>query len=664
MKRAVDALFGTLLVATPLAVGGVHGVVAYVVAAAGLVLVGLGIHRAGDEKLPISIPALAFWLFATVCLVQLVPVPGVVQSWVNPQGWELYSEGWALLFGASEAVPARMISLDPSDTAADAARWLAYGSIAVFVGIRSRDRTFRDWVPWVVGASAGVGLLAGSAQELGNADKVLFVYEPAAHLRPLTTFINPNHAALFYGIAGLAAFGAAARAQSRNQVAKAIFAALASTVLLLLMFEFNSLGSNGAILGGVLALAVGVFAVIRERSHDKGQRRRRLLAAGALAIPVGLLIIGFASIFGPTPIRDLFWDSSAGMWVEARIDARIHLVEGGWKAARDFPWLGAGAGALDRMLAPYLDWSAVKVAAVPETVENEPVDWLVSFGFPVAIVGLMLLAGYLAGALRDLVRQPGYGVSIAFGVAVAVLVGVQFHFPFRALGLGLPIVCLMESGLASASKSRMGWTRTRIPTRSVVVGTTGVAIGVALAGALAMDWEADARGVTESGEFTEAQLRSATRAIPSDGRLYASAALAAVDRNDTTAAVARAKHAREVRPTAEMTRFLGSMYRHAGDEKSAVREYRRLFGGAFEGVPGDWIGEHLLANFRDPETLAEILADAEADYWSRAYRRIEERFDEMTAIQFGIALTEHRPKAYKPYRLVYGSYLSQNRYQL
>src|SRR5690554_8238560 len=97
LNQIPQILIAICLMATPVAIGGVHDVVAASLAALGLFAWAFqlwkpsgrdGIHGGKTGAVVFSIPSLGLWLFALVCLVQAVALPEIFHKVFNPLGLE------------------------------------------------------------------------------------------------------------------------------------------------------------------------------------------------------------------------------------------------------------------------------------------------------------------------------------------------------------------------------------------------------------------------------------------------------------------------------------------------------------------------------------------------------------------------------------------------
>src|SRR5690606_1444615 len=149
------------ILATPIALGGVHNSIAAVIAATGL----LGLlweqarrmRKAQTPEIVLSIPALGLSFFALVCLIQVLPVPSVIQRVINPAGYAGFGEGWQVAWPDQEFSSAgRTLSVEPKKTAACGLRWLSLAVFSFLVVNLAFNRTLWRRLLWTVMASGVV----------------------------------------------------------------------------------------------------------------------------------------------------------------------------------------------------------------------------------------------------------------------------------------------------------------------------------------------------------------------------------------------------------------------------------------------------------------------------------------------------------------------------
>lgn len=664
-------LFGGAVIAAPLAVGGVHLVVVLALFALTLLYLTLVLDLAGDfcatKTLTLSLPLTFFALFAGVSLVQLVPLPAAVHRLLDPAGWEIYRRG-AEALGASEPLPWHPLSLQPDATADHALRWLCLLTFGVAAAAFARRKSAWQTTLRIVVIAGIVQLVVGAVQAATGATEVLFLYEPArGTLNGFTTFINTNHAAVFYGLASLAAFGLCIHTYRRSPP-ETVGGALFGVVFLIAMAEHDSQGASIAY--WLSAAIVGLALIIRTQSQRPLGRvvRRHFLALALVATVVLPLIAGLFFYLGPAAARQAFWDSGFGQWLSSTAVGRYSMVESAIAASLDHPMLGAGAGAADTVLPPYLDWSQLPAATIP-TIENEPFEWLFTLGIPATVFGCLLLVSVFVIALTHYNTRARTRLLVVFAVMLHLLVNAQFHFPFFTMGLAIPYLALIVVGLHTGRSSRAEGRLERIAFFDVtharlrygLAAAAGLAVIVATAHYTVLDYEPPPTGASvEVAAFDEALwLR------PADGEVYARAALVAQKQGDIEKALVLSEHAVEREPK-ENIRLL---YAHLLALNGQLAEARDEYGNLFSANVGD--RTHLLerarafalADVTAQDDRAAMLAEAPGE-WQRFFGLIRDREGLAAAILFAHALIDARPSAFSPYELVWRGYMHQENFLL
>lgn len=665
MDAVRNTLYLGLLVLTPLAVGGVHAEVALVVAAVGLSLVGWETWSDSRDHVVVSVPSLAFWLAALVCLVQIVPLPGSVVSVLNPRAAELLGEGWVAMFGTSTDTAWQTLSLGPARTAGWGARWLALGSVAALTIRRAnRGKAVRNVLRAIVVGGLLV-LLGGAIQTFAGAERILFLYEPGALVRPYTTFVSSNHAAVFCFFSGFAGFALAVQT-GRTKLKESIGAAIAGLVLVGAGFQYPSTASVVA-----LFAMVAVFVVLMIGRDPEADTRYSSYVLYAVLAGLGFVTALFVfQMFGLFPdsagewLTELFPVLSWEEW-KGDLAVRLELVRAGFATLPDFWRMGAGGGATEYVLSPYIDWSQVRPATVP-TVENEPLEWLIHYGvFLAPAIGLLLISYFVFAVLRYRSRQRLHYV-VGVSVALFAVIIAQFHFPLTALGIAIPIVCLLEVALFPMRRGERdrGLSRKTVLRRGVLVvpvsvarWTFALAVGsLAVFGVVSQIWAVDAQE-TSSDSVTTDDLRKWVSLTPSDGDIYAVGASRSLERGETKAAIRRAEHAFEVEPKANMSIRLARTYRKAGRTEKAVETYRRTFSDQFDRGATDWVSEILVPDLKRPELVARALADGDEHEWRAAARKIRDVRGPSSAASFAMELVKLAPDRPKAYEIAIRNYL-------
>jgi O-antigen ligase len=368
---------GLLVVAAPLARGGVHLPVQ--LAAAGLAAVALLLLSRGTDRAP--------WAALPLLLVL---------------GWSALQ---VLPLGGGQAV-----SLDPPASgralASAAAALLAFAAAWAVAGTRRR----REIVLVALGASG----LAVAFVVLGAA---LLGLGPL--LEPKFPFVNPNHLAGFLALTAFPVLGLALR---RHGQARLLWL-MGFVVVVAPLFLSLSRGGIGAFFGGVAVFLL--LAARRERPDGEPPHPWRWAALAGLTAALGAV----AYLALEPVVREL------STLRTARDDVKLELWRPAFTLIRERPFTGIGRGAFETV------FPALKTdpAAVTFThLENEWLQPLVDLGVP---AGLLLVGtlglGWLAAARRRDLSSVEVGL-LAGTAAVAAQNLVDFSLEFS--GVGVPFM--------------------------------------------------------------------------------------------------------------------------------------------------------------------------------------------------------------------------------
>lgn len=662
IDRIYQVLLWGLLLAAPLAVGGVHTRV--VIGLGGAVFVTWAVQawlfrERGTKHITLSIPSLAFWLLSAICLLQIAPLPSSVVELLSPQKWSHFEHGWALLFPAEPVPhPWMPLSLDPVETADRGLRWLVLAMVALVGANHGRlRRSWRD-VLRACTVSGLVVLAMGTAQVLSGTDRVLFLYVPQASLKPYTTFISPNHAAVFFGLSALCAFALALRSFSRS----ALEAALASLAGVILMVAMSEQDSVGATIGFWLAM-VALFGFFLQSSQSRrlvSKQGARILAGILFSLPILTPLLTFlAWRFGPNSLTTTLMNSKIGRWIEDEGGVRLELMSAALEASGDYLIFGAGAGATENVLSPYIDWTKLPVGVVP-TIENEPLEWFFHFGWAFGLAALVLMASYLVYAFRGQRRGHRLRYSVALAIGLFLAFNAQFHFPFFALGIAIPVIVLLEVALVREAKNRQ---------RPLHIGQFSASGSIAcwaplvvgLVAFIVFAWSHDAID-KKSQTFAMSvasgdELTRRLRLIPSDGELYARVARQAYGRGHHEHAVDLAQYAARLEPTAKMQLFLAEILWESNHSKEAIGSYQSVFGPESPKLRNQWIRDFVVPTLGEPEAVAAALERASPRQWRIAAHAIRQQFGTTAEQRFALQLLENHSDAYTPHELLIRNYL-------
>lgn len=702
------ALIGTLSV---LAVGGVHTQVVLAVllvafpAAFYVVFSSQSSNKQPPEETDspvstsISLPSLIFSVFAFICFLQILPLPPTLHEVVSPQAHALYLESLSALdvpqaSRAAAQAAWRPISLDPGQTADRGLRWIALALIAVLAARLGRERgIWRDTLR--AGVLLGwVHLGVAWIHHIFEMTSFFGVYQPLGNWPAFSMFVNANQGASFYGLAALAGM-ILGRRNLKNRPIEAFLSAVSAIVFVLMMLALDSKGVNLAFsLAAILYIGQSLwmayrkaFPKTRNTSPDSTSKRRLkaplLQATGALA----MLSLMSAIITLPLWLSHTFlwpWVQSTpvGLWVDNKASGRIVMIESGMRGALDYPFFGSGAGSIERVIAPYMDWTLVRAASIP-TLENQFADWFLAMGYPAAIAALVLfLSGFIYISRRTTIFSPSTRSSrstrrylglLAFAIYVGTL--VQMHFPFFALGMASCIVVIFEVGMKAGRlknpPDRALWVRVRsmhiFVSRRVAFGLIGASVMAAAFFTYTWTARQDTRapGIGERAQAAaSAELGEMVRWVPSESRIFTALAFKAAQADDGPRAIALAEHAFKLEPRSNELLFLAHIEAHFGSEKKAAEQYARLFSADYLYTMHSrrsWVSKYLLRDIDSAELRAQTLQDAPA-HWSYALEQIQRRDGSTRAIEFALAIAENHPDDFYANKLVVDAYLGAKQF--
>jgi len=465
-----------LVLAAPLLIGGVHftTAVGLAVASLGLGALAIVIHWRRGTRLGIVGGALTIWVAVTA--LQLVPLPIGIVEMLAPETARHYQRAWSALGESPGAVP---LSLSPNRTAL--ALWQALAITGLFVATRLHFRK-RERFAWLVPRLVLVGMAFAFISALQTAlfepTSVLGVYRPLQPLEPtplVTTLVNPNHAAAFFGALAPVAlgYGLACREPGQRYTYLLFYIVLSVATFMML--------SRGAIL--TWALSHGVFVFLLKSSSMK----RRSLALGIAALVLMVVAVGVTigyRALAPTfesmvssaesvsseltaapddaaleahlegePIDDeeAALRASVVRASESERFEKVLIFKDVWPIIGTYAPVGIGRGAFGDV---YPGHATHGMQRTMRHAENEYLELVVEYGPVVALVLLGLLAaGLLLLFSRTDWREPerpliaGVLTAVAF-LAIHNLVDFNLRFP----GVGFLAAVLLGAIAARASR--------------------------------------------------------------------------------------------------------------------------------------------------------------------------------------------------------------------
>ena len=413
-----EPLLLAALIAAPCLAGGVHPSTTAFVAVLGLAaLWGWAVGplrrdnpRRGPEVLGIGLLALLAWQGFT-----LLPLPAAWVAGLAPASFE------ALDVPLMEGLASPRITVSPGATALECVELAGLLAVYLVAGQVARSEAGARRLTAYVAMAAGVVMVLSLAQTATGTQQVLWTYTPisttqlglGSHWGFRTTFVNPNHAAQFLALGGLAAFVAGGLDRSRWRWAGLAVggACLAGVV---------ATGSHGGLVAAGLGAAFGLCLIAAGRWPR--------LSALRWPVPIASL-----ALVGATLALARGGDGSSTMDAleDTALASRLELKTGAWsgaaRMARAHRWTGAGRGAFrDAFPLHQQRWTGGSASHA----ENEYLQLFAELGTPwgVALLALVLVtwstalarwrgSPWTAGALAG---------TLALGVHAVVEFGTQF----------------------------------------------------------------------------------------------------------------------------------------------------------------------------------------------------------------------------------------------
>jgi len=465
-----ELLLLALVLAAPLAIGGVHLVTRIALAGVSVIAFAWAAQRLYREHRRVRV-GLVGWglaLALLMTLVQLLPLPAGVVEALSPSGFEARVEAAKIL---GEGAPSWMpLTLDAGRTAAAlvslVAATLAY---LTATSLRSDAAAVHRLVIGVEVAALLV-LVVGALQSVFGIDSIYGSYEASidtAAVPFLTTFVNPNHAAALFLLGALLAFGTSLSAERDQRWHLAVGVALASGVI-------ATMSRACSILLVVGLVALTVPPLLTRRHRPMRARLLRLLIGASLCLFVAVVLVG--------PERWLTELAQLGHTDFADQGVVRECWRAGLEASFVSPAAGVGNGAFAAVSSSLThDWTVGRMTFVHQGA----LQVLVDLGWPVGVAVLLLVAsGFVLVVVRARKDLPAWGGVVALG-AVAIQNGVDFSLWIP--GVGVPAAVMLgamvqatwpEEARRESTWRFPGW-RWPLPASAALAGMLVVAVPLA-----------------------------------------------------------------------------------------------------------------------------------------------------------------------------------------
>lgn len=427
--RLSEILLLVLLVLAPLAVGAVHPPTAVLVAAGSIVAFGLAaLSRRRRGGSPSSLDPLGVVLVLVLVWqgLTLLPLSGGTVAKLSPAIWDL------LDVPLLEGIVVPRLSGAPGATAMETVRMAGLVAALLLSALVARGEGGGRRLVIYVGLALSVVLGVSVLQTLTGTYEVLWLYEPVSTTQLgigavwgfRTTFVNPNHAAMFLELCGLAALAMGLLWDSRWRWP---FLALGLAALL-------AVYATGSV-GGRIAAGLGLlFALSLLLARDGG-----ILGLARWVVPVAGLVLTGMLLAGAIE-AGLGHDPDGTM--DTSTATRLELKAGAWpgavRMAAAAPWTGVGRGAFRDVYPTFQEsWPG----GTTTYAENEVLQLTSELGLPVAgalILALLVTWGLALARWRG---EPGLGAALAGVLAIGVHGLADFGPEFA--GVGLPLAVLL-----------------------------------------------------------------------------------------------------------------------------------------------------------------------------------------------------------------------------
>ena len=384
--------------------------------------------------------ALPLGLFLFLLILQQLPLPTSLLSFLSPQAAQLYA-----LFRPDGPEHVATLSLAPYTTKMALGQWLAYAGLFFLCVNTLRTRRAIRSVCWVVVGTAGLMAVMGILQK-ASGTHFIYGFRDASYAADIFfgPYINRNHFTGYQHMAIILGLGLLL-----TQMSKAVTAAslpwrrrllywfgLLSPGRLLLTFALSLM--TGAVIlaasrGGALSLLLGLLGLgLLLRQHHVLLNRRMRLALTLIAMGAMVLWLGTAPLL--KRFEPLVANSPALLWA-----GRQAAFQAAWEMSKDFPLFGIGYEAFPMVSARYQPVNDFNPRFAH--VHNDFLQLLAETGW--------LGAGLLLGGMLLLVRaimqkwrtrhDPFVQTMVAAGLAALVAMGLHalvdfnLHIPANAL---------------------------------------------------------------------------------------------------------------------------------------------------------------------------------------------------------------------------------------
>jgi hypothetical protein len=621
--------------------------------------------RRDQNKMRLNGWSLALGGIGLWALIQCIPLPVSLLKILAPEVHRLHLEALTVL-GSGGTPSARPISLDVHQSVERGIRWLCLAQASFLCSnILPRkenlklDVVLRRTILLSGGVCIGLGLIH---QVIGH-ESFLGVVPTSIPVRGFSPFVNLNHAASFYGLCALLCT-AGLLFELRRTTSSKLWTALYSVGMLVFMLSSFAHESRSVTVFLVLSL-VGMSVGFMDRAYWGRRLLERLnrMPKAIWWLLFAFIVGGALVVFYGLNAAQTFWG-----WADSDGLSRWLVAKGAMKRSTDFWAFGSGAGTIEHVIYPQVDFSKIATAKIA-VAENEAFEWMLTLGWPVTLVTL----GVMAASSRvcfPWIRKRDASIYLSrlilLMMFVYALVIFSFHFPFVTLGLGLPIVVAMETLFSRVQSSQRKEERTR--GRKVSYGW-----GACYAGALVVLSVVcvivHVPAIPSVHTMPQLEVIKPTNYIdhihahPANGRFFELMARRALRDQDHALGVRAAQRAFALQPMAPLAVLLAQAQKRAGDVDAAVEQWTPVFGGSFYSSNALWLS-WMLEDLRHATHRAKVLAHAKPATWGRAHALLIKAQGALAGQDLLLELISLRPDAPELYQLLTEQYLNYKLYDL
>lgn len=657
-------LFAPLALAilfAPLAIGGVHAPVVLALGVLVLFSATLVLRRERLEHVILSPLTIAFSLLAITACFQAIPLPGFLQKLFHSRGFELCRDAMSVWEGA-DATGWRTLSLDPGASLARAARWSTLALASLTVANMPMEKGVGRLIGVTILAAGALCALVGTGQLLLSDELFLGFYQAQIPPKMASTFVNWNHAASLYVLCAFIGGHIAVEYIGDKQT-------WWSRIGLCAAILFGALPwlSEG-VSAWALLLATGAWALcalaIRRKQSRLSKRSVRLFQLTTLCALAASSLVVFIGARLPV----------AGDLVTS-VTTRAEVTKGALATSLDAPLLGVGAGAVERVIYPYIDWSVVLPYGIA-VIENDLAEWLMTVGWFVGGCAIALLVFSVLAPIALLERDTliSRDFLAAFWMGVLAILIAQLHFPFIALGLGLPLVVWWEHARARLLRKEGNLPEASSPwrerifypqvSRKVGWGVWAMLAGLLLgAGIFCQLPDASPKDNTFASLSSQERQQLAKK-LPSESRLFVEETQDALDKGDIARARRAAARAYALEPSAALRAMYALVLARDGDMEAARGHIQALLDPVVYSRVDVPIVPMVLEAIRDPKQRAELFLQSEPRIWREITLLVEKVEGEFGATSFLLELVSLSSRDHRPYEALLEYYARVKREEM